>query len=112
MVSDETIFLCLTFISARCTLSMYCGVYTAQLVGASQKGKKVIRMEFRTVFSNVGSILSNHDAYKALKAEYISRGYSPKEAQYAALGCLSGRSQGPSCRWYRKNGQVLFERLV
>ncbi len=69
-------------------------------------------MTFRNVFTRVGSVLNNHEAYKALKAEYVKKGYSLRKAQYAALGCMSGRSQGPTCRWYQHNGQVVFERLV
>ena len=56
--------------------------------------------------------MENHDAFKALKAEYIAKGYSAKKARYAALGCLSGRSQGTTAKWYRQNGKVFFERLA
>ena len=69
-------------------------------------------MEFRNAFSTVGTVLENHNAYKALKAEYVAKGYSPKKARYAALGCMSGRSQGTTCKWYRQNGKVFFERVA
>lgn len=63
-------------------------------------------MEFTNLFATVGTTLVNHDAYKA-------RGYDNHKARYAALGCMSGRSQGPTCKWYRnKNGVVLFERIA
>ena len=70
-------------------------------------------MEFTNVFATVGTILVNHDVYKALKDQYKARGYDNRKARYAALGCMSGRSQGPTCKWYRnKNGVVVFERTV
>jgi hypothetical protein len=74
--------------------------------------KKEDEMEFNNVFKSIGDVLINHDAYLALKKEYEIRGYSSKKAQYAAMGCMSGRSQGPTCTWYRKNGQVIFERTA
>ena len=71
-------------------------------------------MEFKKVFTSVGVVMENHDAFKALKAESIAKGYSTKKARYAALGCMSGRSQGTTCKWYRQNsnGKVYFERLA
>lgn len=71
-------------------------------------------MEFKNVFTRVGIVMENHDAFKALKAEYIAKGYSAKKARYAALGCLSGRSQGTTAKWYRQNAnaKVFFERLA
>lgn len=69
-------------------------------------------MIFRNVFNKVGIVLENHDAFKALKAEYIKKGYSEKKARYAALGCMSGRSKGSTCKWYIRNGQVYFVRLA
>ena len=69
-------------------------------------------MEFRTVFTKVGAVLGNHDAYKALKAQYLAKGYTEDKARYAALGCMSGRSQGSTCKWYIQNGEVYFERLA
>lgn len=69
-------------------------------------------MPFYKVFSNVGTIMYNKDAYDALKAQYEMKGYTSKKSKYAALGCLSGRSQGHTCKWYVKNGQVVFERIT
>ena len=69
-------------------------------------------MEFTNVFTKVGMTLSNHAAYLALKAQYKAKGYNDKKARYAALGCMSGRSQGRTCRWYRdSSNQVVFERI-
>ena len=69
-------------------------------------------MEFKKVFTSVGVVMENHDAFKALKAEYIAKGYSKKKARYAALGCMSDRSQGTTIKWYRQNSKVYFERLA
>ena len=70
-------------------------------------------MEFTNVFATVGTTLVNHDAYRALEDQYKARGYDNRKARYAALGCMSGRSQGPTCKWCRnKNGVVVFERTV
>ena len=69
-------------------------------------------MEFKQAFTKVGSVMNNHDAYKQLKAQYMKKGYTEHKARYAALGCMSGRSQGSTCKWYRQNGQVYFERLA
>ena len=70
-------------------------------------------MEFKNVFTRVGIVFENKCAIEALKAEYIAKGYSAKKARYAALGCLSGRSQGTTAKWYRQqNGKVFFERLA
>ena len=75
--------------------------------------EKVIFMEFLKVFTKVGTVLNNHATYSALKAEYIVRGYSERKARYAALGCMSGRSQHSTCRWYKnQHGIVYFERLA
>lgn len=69
-------------------------------------------MEFRQVFKKVGMVLDNHDAYKQLKAQYMAKGYTARKARYAALGCMSGRSQGSTCKWYLHNGSIFFERLA
>ncbi len=69
-------------------------------------------MEFRNVFTKVGTVLGNHETYKQLKAQYMAKGYTAHKARYAALGCMSGRSQGSTCKWYRQNGKVFYERLA
>jgi len=69
-------------------------------------------MEFLNTFRKIGIVRENHDCYRALKAEYMAKGYSAKKARYAALGCMSGRTQGPTAKWYRQDGKVYFERLA
>lgn len=65
---------------------------------------------FSTVLTSVGSKLSNHDLYKAAKAEYIKRGYSQKKARYAALGMMSSRSQSGDCIFYAVPVGIEFKR--
>ena len=55
-------------------------------------------MEFKNVFTRVGIVMENHDTFKALKTEYITKGYSATKARYAALGCMSGRSRWNTCK--------------
>ena len=70
-------------------------------------------MEFKNVFATIGCTLQNHVAYKLLKEQFLAKGYTSKKARYAALGCLSGRSQGPTCIWYRdQKGLVFFKRVA
>lgn len=68
---------------------------------------------FNTIFPTIGTTMTNHDVYKKAKVEYIKRGYTAKAAQYAALGMMSGRSQGPTCKYYSVlNKTIMFERIA
>ena len=69
-------------------------------------------MEFEHVFTKVGMVLDNHETYNQLKAEYMARGYTAQKARYAALGCMSGRTQGPTSKWYVVDDKVFFVRLA
>ncbi|WP_278951258.1 hypothetical protein [Anaerobutyricum hallii] len=69
-------------------------------------------MEFNNVFSNVGKTMVNSEAYELLKKQYKAKGYNDRKARFAAMGCMSGRSQGSTCKWYRTKGVVYFERTL
>lgn len=70
-------------------------------------------MMFTSVFQTIGQTLTNKDTFIALKNAYMTLlGYPPRKATYAALGCMSGRSQGSTCIWFKKNNKVFFERTA
>ena len=67
---------------------------------------------FDIVFPSIGCTLPNDIVYVKAKAEYMRRGYCSRKAHFAALGLMSGRSQGKTCKYFMANKQIVFERVA
>lgn len=67
---------------------------------------------FLTILTSVGIVYDNHTLYSLAKSEYMRRGYTAKQARYAALGLMSWYSQHNYCKYYTKANTILFERIA